>query len=847
MSDQAGERLPINIEDEMKRSYLDYAMSVIVGRALPDVRDGLKPVHRRVLFGMYDLKNFHNQAYKKSARVVGDVIGKYHPHGDTAVYDALVRMAQDFSLRYLLADGQGNFGSVDGDSPAAMRYTEVRLTALAGEMLRDLDKETVDFTPNYDGSMVEPTVMPAPFPNLLVNGSSGIAVGMATNMPSHNLREVIDACQALIEDPTLSDEALLRLVPGPDFPTGAIILGTKGIREAYMTGRGKVRIRAKTHFEGKNGSDDTIIVDELPYQVNKARLLEQIAELVKDKKIEGIRDLRDESDRQGMRMVIELKRDAIAQVVLNQLFQSTQLQTTFGVLNLAIVDGRPEVLPLRKLIEHFVNHRRDVVTRRCLYELREKKAREHILEGLIIALDNIDEIVALIRASATPDEARAGLMARFGLSERQATAILEMRLQRLTGLERDKLHNELAEVRAEIARLEAILASETELLKVISGELAAIREKYGDDRRTVIQPWEGDLSEADLIADDDVIVTLSHTGYIKRTQMSEYQTQKRGGSGKIGATTKEEDWVTDMFATANHDLLLIFTNTGRVYGIKVYEVPEGSRQGRGKPLPNLIDIQAGETARAILPIREFTEGKYLLFATRRGVVKKTDIMSYSRVRANGLIAIDIQDGDDLVSVKVVSDHDVMLTTRNGYAIRFGHDEVRSMGRDTRGVTGARFRGDDEVVSMELLEPGKEILIVSENGYGKRTPIDQYRRTKRGAMGIITMATNERNGGVAGVIQVDPADQAMIITDGGMIIRFKVGDVRVIGRAAQGVRLVRLREGEKVTSIERIVDPAEEVIEKLDVEEPTEELTPEELAALEAEESSGDGDAETTDE
>ena len=818
MSDQHAERLPINIEDEMRRSYLDYAMSVIVGRALPDARDGLKPVHRRVLFGMYDLKNFHTGKYLKSARVVGDVIGKYHPHGDQAVYDTLVRMAQDFSLRYLLVDGQGNFGSIDGDSAAAMRYTEVRLTALGGELLKDLEKETVDFGPNYDGSMSEPLVLPAPFPNLLVNGSSGIAVGMATNMPPHNLREVIDGCVALIRDPELPEETLLSLITGPDFPTAGSILGTKGIREAYTTGRGKIKVRCKSHFEGKD--DDVLVITELPYQVNKARLLEQIAELVKEKRVEGIRDLRDESDRTGMRVVIELKRDAMPQVVLNQLLQSTQMQVTFGILNLAIVNSRPEILTLRQLLEHFINHRRDVVTRRCLFELREKKAREHILEGLVIALDNIDEIVRLIRASASSEDAKQGLMARFGLSERQAQAILDMRLARLTGLERDKLFAELAEVRAEIARLEAILASQEILLSVIVEELETIRAKYGDDRRTRIEKWDGDLSDTDLIADESVIVTLSHSGYIKRTLMSEYQTQRRGGSGKVGATTKEEDWVTDLFAASNHDSLLIFTNTGKVYGIKVYEVPEGSRQARGKPLGNVVDLQPGEKAAAILKLREFSEGKYLIFATRNGLIKKTDLMAYSRVRANGLIATEIVDGDHLVAVKVVSDHDVMLTTRNGYAVRFEHDRVRAMGRQTRGVTGARFRGEDEVVSMELLEPGKHILVVTANGFGKRTPVDEYRKTDRGALGVISIPVNDRNGPVVGVIQVDESDKAMLVTDGGMMIKFRVSEVRMISRSGQGVRLVRLRAGEQVSSIERIVEDDVEPTDGLVTEEPT---------------------------
>ena len=800
-------RVPVNIEDEMRKSYMEYAMSVIVGRALPDVRDGLKPVHRRSLFAMYDLKNFHTQAYKKSARIVGDVMGKYHPHGDQAVYDTIVRMAQHFAMRAPLVDGQGNFGSVDGDRAAAMRYTEVRLTALAGELLRDLDNDTVDFGPNYDGSLREPLVMPAPYPNLLVNGSAGIAVGMATNMAPHNLEEVVTGCIELINNPELTSADLMQWIPGPDFPTAGMICGTKGIQDAYLTGRGKMRVRAVAHFESRTGTgdDDTIVVTELPYQVNKARLLEHIAGLVKDKKVEGIRDLRDESDRTGMRMVIECKRDAMPQIVLNHLYRSTALQTTFGCLNLAILNGRPRVFTLKELLAHFVDHRRDVMTRRFLHELRQKEAREHILLGYIIALENIDEIVELIKKSASPDEARAGLMQRFGLSEIQATEILQMRLQRLTGLERDKIHAELAEIQTRITWLRDVLANERLLLDEMVKELVAIREKYSNPRRTRILPFEGDLSMEDLVADEDVVVTVSNTGYIKRTALTEYQTQKRAGTGKLGAATKEEDYVRDAFTATNHNTLLVFCSTGRVYALKVWELPEGGRYSRGKPIVNLIQLEEGETVTNVLPIAEFTEGEYLIFATRKGQVKKTDLMAYSRVRSSGIWAIQIAEGDHLVGVKQLSYRDVLISTHSGRAIRFSHDKVRAMGRNTRGVRGIRLRGDDFVVGMELVDSEKEILVVTENGYGKRTLFSDYRLTGRGGLGITSIKTSERNGGVVSAIEVDDENQALLVTDGGIMIRFSVTDVRTMGRSTQGVRLVRLREGEKVVAVERVVD------------------------------------------
>lgn len=833
------ERVPINIQDEMRRSYMEYAMSVIIGRALPDVRDGLKPVHRRSLYAMYDLKNFYNQAYKKSARVVGDVIGKYHPHGDQAVYDTIVRMAQSFSMRYLLVDGQGNFGSVDGDRAAAMRYTEVRLTQLAGSLLSDLDKQTVDFVPNYDGSMSEPSVLPAPYPNLLVNGSSGIAVGMATNMPPHNMREVVDATVALINDPELTSiELMEQFIPGPDFPTGGIILGSKGIVDAYTTGRGRVRVRAKTHFEAskKNGDDDVIVVTELPYQVNKSRLAEKIGNLVKDKKLEGIRTIRDESDRSGMRFVIECKRDAQPQVVLNQLYKSTELQTTFGVMNLAVVKGQPKILTLKELISHFIDHRRDVMTRRCLYELDQKEKREHILEGYVIALDNIDEIITIIKASASPEAARTSLMNRFGLSKIQAESILQMRLQRLTGLERDKVHAELSEVRTEIARLKAILADERLLLDEIIKELNLIGDKHSDVRRTEILPFEGDLSMADLIADEEIVLTISKAGYIKRTPLTEYQTQKRAGKGRIGATTKDEDLVIDMFSASNHDTLLVFSSLGKVYSIMVYEVPEGGRYSRGKPIVNLVPFEKEEKITSVLAVKEFSEGHYLLFATQKGLIKKTDLMSYSKVRSSGIYAIAVQEGDRVIGIRALDDQEVMLTSRNGNSVRFRHADVRPTGRNTRGVRGMALRDGDEVVSMQLLEPEKSVLMVTEHGFGKRVPIDQFRITKRGGLGVKSMPVTDRNGHVIGARLVDDTDQAMLVTDGGMMIRFRVQDVREMSRYAGGVRLVRLRKGEAVMGLERLADVDEDdEVDSLATDEDVsaDEPTPEDIAAEEA--------------
>lgn len=828
----------INIEDEMRTSYVDYAMSVIVGRALPDVRDGLKPVHRRVLFAMYEMKNNWNLAYKKSARVVGDVIGKYHPHGDVSVYDTLVRMAQPFSMRAMLVDGQGNFGSVDGDPAAAMRYTEVRMAKLAHELLADLDKETVDFVPNYDGHDREPSVLPSRVPNLLLNGSGGIAVGMATNIPPHNLAEIIDATIAVIEDPFIDVRGLLQIVKGPDFPTGGTIYGRQGIVDAYSTGRGKLKVRAKTHVEtDKKGTREVLIVDELPYQVNKARLIEHIADLVRDKKIEGISDLRDESDRTGMRMVIELKRDAIAQVVLNQLYQQTALQSGFGIIMLAIVAGQPQVLTLKEILEHFIDHRREVVTRRCLYELRQAEARAHILEGLIIALDHLDEVIEIIRSSPDGATARVRLMERFGLSELQAQAILDMRLQRLTGLERDKIRDEHAELMKTIAWLKAVLDSDPMLMDIIKGELIAIRDEYADARRTDIVEDAANISMEDLIADEDMVVTISKAGYIKRTALSAYRAQRRGGRGKTGMTTKEEDFVVDLFVASAHQDLLIFTSLGKVYGLKVYDVPQGAATTRGKPIINLIQVDKDEQIRAVVPVREFSQNCYILMATKFGTVKKTDLMQYAKIRSTGIIGIVLDDGDDLIDAKILTDHNnVVLATRMGLSIHFASTDVRGMGRATRGVRGIMLRGEDKVVSLavvpatdqavdddgEDVEPilpdaeteedvvvepyrGTALLTICENGFGKATAPSAYRLQSRGGRGVFTIKTSARNGMVVGLRAVEPDGEVIIVTDGGTLLRIQVSEIRVIGRNTQGVKLINVGEGEKVVSFEHFTE------------------------------------------
>ena len=791
----------------MRQSYVDYAMSVIVGRALPDVRDGLKPVHRRVLFAMHDMGNHWNNAYRKSARVVGDVIGKYHPHGDAAAYDAIVRLAQDFSMRYCLVDGQGNFGSIDGDPPAAMRYTEIRMARIAQELLSDIDKETVDFLPNYDDSLEEPSVLPSRLPNLLINGASGIAVGMATNVPPHNLSEVIDGIVALVERPELTIDELMQYIPGPDFPTGGFIHGREGIRQGYKTGRGSVQMRARIFTETvKRTGKEQIIISEIPYMVNKTRLLEQIANLVNDKKIEGIADLRDESDRDGMRIVIEPKRDAVPQIVINALYKHTSLQETFGVNMLAIIDSRPKLLNLKEILEAFLDHRRETVTRRTAHDLRKAEERLHILEGLKIALDHLDEVITLIRESPDPRSAREGLMTNFGLSEAQAQAILEMRLQRLTGLERDKIIEEYRTIEAAIAELRGILADEKKIYAIIVEELREVREAYGDVRRTAIVDQAEEISIEDLIVEEDMVVTVSHEGYIKRNPITLYRAQNRGGKGKVGTTTKDEDFVEYLFVASTHSHILFFTTIGKVYRIKVHELPQAGRSAKGRPVVNLLQLQDGEKVSAFLPVREFRESRYVMFATQNGLVKKTDLMAYSSPRATGIRAIALEENDSLIGVQLTDgDQEILLSTMDGQAIRFKEEQVRATGRGTLGVIGIRLEGDDQVVSMEVLHPGASILTVADKGMGKRTGIGEYRLQGRGGKGLITMKTTERTGRVVGVQQVVDEDQLMLITDGGKIIRLRIGDIRVIGRNTQGVRLIDLDNGERVVSLARLAE------------------------------------------
>ncbi len=796
----------VKIEDEMKKSYLEYSMSVIVGRALPNIRDGLKPVHRRVLYGMHDLKNYFNRPFKKSARLVGDVIGKYHPHGDAAVYDTIVRMAQDFSLRYPLVDGQGNFGSVDGDPPAAMRYTEVRMTRLAQDFLSDIEKETVGFTPNYDGSLQEPDILPTTIPNLLINGSSGIAVGMATNIPPHNLSEVCNAVVRLIDKPDIDLDELIGIVSGPDFPTAGFILGKKGIREAYRTGRGIIKIRARAFVEKVGKTRERVVISEIPYQVNKSKLLEKMAALVREKKIEGISDIRDESDRDGMRVVVDVKREGKALVILNRLYKFTQMETSFGIIMLAIVNGRPEILTLKGILEHFVAHRREIIIRRTIYDLRRAEERAHILEGLKKALDFLDDVIELIRSSSDPKEAKGRLMSDLDLSDIQAQAILDMRLQRLTGLEREKINAEYQDLIKNIARFKAILESKAMVLQIIKDEIKDIQKKYGDERRTEILEDVGDIDMEDLIAEEDMVVTISHDGYIKRNPISLYRAQRRGGKGMTGVKPKAEDFVEHLFVASSHDYFLFFTNKGRVHWKKVHEIPEGGRVSRGKAIVNLLQLKRGERVATTLSVKGFEEGRYVVMASRKGLVKKTTLESYSHPRSGGIVALKIREEDELIAVRVSSgEQDISLTTRQGKSIRFKEADLRDMGRVAAGNIGIRMEQGDEVVGMEVLKEGATILTVTANGYGKRTRTEEYRAQARGGKGILTIKASERNGPVVYSSQVSGQDQLMIITGHGKIIRLRVADISVIGRNTQGVRLINLGEGEKVVGVARVME------------------------------------------
>ena len=805
------QKVPVYIEEEMRESFMAYAMSVIISRALPDVRDGLKPVHRRVLYAMYDMGNTSDKAYKKSARLVGDIIGKYHPHGDTAVYDTIVRMAQDFNLRYPLVDGQGNFGSIDGDNPAAMRYTEIRMTPLAEEMLADIEKETVDFLPNYDDSLKEPAVLPSRVPNLLINGAAGIAVGMATNVPPHNLSEVIAGIVALIENPDITIKQLMQHIPGPDFPTAGFIHGREPIVQAYHEGKGIIQMRGKAFTETvKRTGREQIVISEIPYMVNKKRLIEQIAQLVNEKKIEGIADIRDESDREGMRIVIELRRDGVAEIIINQLYKHTALQESFGVNLLAIVDGRPKLLTLKEALKAFIEHRKEVVTRRTAYDLRKAEERLHILEGYRIALDHLDAVIALIRNAADPRAAKEGLITSFALSETQAQAILDLRLQRLTGLERDKIMEEHRQTLALIASLSAILADEKEIYKIIVEELAEIKKKYGDERRTQIVNHSDEISLEDMIVDEDMAVTISHDGYIKRNPVTLYRAQRRGGKGKIGTTTKEEDFVEYLFIASMHAHILFFTTIGKVYWIKVHELPQASRAARGRPIVNLLNLEPGEKVSAFLSVREFQEGRYIVFATKNGLIKKTELMAYANPRASGIRAIGLEDGDEVIGVRLTDgQQEVILSTADGQSIRFKEEQVRPTGRGTFGVVGMKLDPGDKVVSMEILSLGFDILTVAEGGYGKRTQMDEYRLQSRGGKGIITMKTTEKTGRVVGVQQVTEDDQLMLISNKGKIIRMRIKDIRVIGRNTQGVRLIELEEGERVVSLARLAEKEED--------------------------------------
>ncbi len=848
MEQFAKETLPVSLEEEMRRSYLDYAMSVIVGRALPDVRDGLKPVHRRVLFAMHELSNDWNRAYKKSARIVGDVIGKYHPHGDVAVYDTIVRMAQNFSLRYMLVDGQGNFGSVDGDNAAAMRYTEIRMAKIGHELLADIDKETVDFGPNYDGSEQEPLLLPSRIPNLLINGSSGIAVGMATNVPPHNLNEVVDACLHLLANPRCAIEELIKLLPAPDFPTAGIIYGLAGVHEGYRTGRGRVVMRARTHFEDmEKGNRQAIIVDELPYQVNKKVLLERIAELVTEKKLEGVSDIRDESDKDGIRVAIELKRGEIPEVVLNNLFKQTQLQDSFGMNMVALVDGQPRLLNLQQMIGAFVSHRREVVTRRTVFDLKKARERGHILEGLAVALSNVDEVIALIKRASTPADAKRELMARawpsplvremlsrsaagqfrpeglrpeFGLkddgyrlSDEQAQAILELRLQRLTGLEQDKIRSEYKEVVAQIADLIDLLDKPVRITAIIADELRKVKEEFGDQRRTELVTVAEDISIEDLVAPQDMVVTFSHGGYVKSQPLADYRAQRRGGRGKQAAATKEDDFIERLFVAHSHDYLLCFSSRGRLYWLKVFEVPQGSRSSRGKPMVNMFPLEEGEIVTAVVPVKEFDEQHYVFMATAQGTVKKTPLADFSRPRPSGIIAVNLDEGDYLVGVALTDgSYDVMLFSSEGKAVRFSEEEVRPMGRQATGVRGMRLPEDrsQRVVAMLVAkDESRAVLTATENGYGKRTPIAEYTKHGRGGQGMIAIQASERNGSLVGAVLVVDSDEVMLISTGGVLIRTKVAQIREQGRSTQGVTLIALGEGERLAGVERIEEHDED--------------------------------------
>jgi DNA gyrase subunit A len=842
MNQFAKETLPVSLEDEMKKSYLDYAMSVIVGRALPDVRDGLKPVHRRVLYAMHELSNSYNRPYKKSARIVGDVIGKYHPHGDTAAYDTIVRMAQDFSLRYMLVDGQGNFGSIDGDNAAAMRYTEIRMSKISHELLADIDKDTVDFGPNYDGSENEPLIMPTRIPNLLINGSSGIAVGMATNIPPHNLTEVINACVEILDNPNITIDELLNFIPGPDFPTAGIIHGNSGIKEGYRTGRGRVVMRARTHFEETDkGKREAIIIDELPYQVNKKNLLEKIAELVNDKKLEGISDLRDESDKSGMRVVIELKRGEIPDVVLNNLYKQTQLQDSFGINMVALIDGQPKLLNLKQVLDAFLNHRREVITRRTVFELRKARERGHILEGLAVALENVDEMIKIIKSSPSPVEAKTELMQRewksnvvssmlkkgdatqyrpegllsvyglkengYKLSDVQAQEILQMRLQRLTGLEQDKIVNEYKEIMDVIADLIDILNKPDRVTTIIKTELEEIKDAYGDDRRSEIVENAEDLSIEDLIAPQDMVVTLSHTGYIKAQALDDYRAQKRGGRGKQATATKDDDFIDQMFVANSHDNILCFSSRGQVYWLKVYEVPQGSRVSRGKPIVNLFPLMPGEKINAILTVKEFVDNEYIFMATAKGTVKKTPLSDFSNPRKSGIIAIKLDNGDYLIGAGITKgENDIVLVSNHGKAVWFGESDVRSMGRNARGVRGMKLTDGGEVLSLLIAEnEAQSVMVATENGYGKRTQLSEFRRSGRGTQGVKAIQVSDRNGQVVGAKLVGDHDELMLITTGGVLIRTRVSEIRELGRATQGVTLINLGDDEKLRGLEKVAE------------------------------------------